>query len=174
MTKDSKVRTVLGVAVAAALVGTVAIGVTYADQQAPNRGGMMMRGHRMMAGGPLGAMRRGLAQLGLSADQKQQIKGIVQSHKDELEGPVANMRQARRAVGDAIAGDKFDEVAIRAASANLAKAQADLAVTGAKIRGEIFDRVLTPDQQAKAKALRLQALQRADRFMARRQRASGF
>jgi Spy/CpxP family protein refolding chaperone len=172
MTKDSKVRTVVGLAVAAVLVGAVAIGVTYADQQMPKRGGMMMRGRGMMAGGALGAMRRGLAQLGLSDDQKQQIKGIVQGHKDELKGLAARMKQARRAVADSIAnGD--EDTAIRIKSGDLSAVQADLAVMGAKLRKQVFA-VLTPDQQAKAKALQQQALERADRFLERRKKAMDF
>ena len=158
MTKDSKVRTVLGVAVAAALVGTVAIGVTYADQQAPNGGGMMMRGHRMMAGGPLGAMRRGLSQLELSDQQKTQIKAIFQGHKADIQDFATKMRPARQALNNAITSGA-DETAIRAAAAGVAAVEADMAVFRAAVRAQVFA-VLTSDQQAKAKA--------------RRQRASGF
>ncbi|HEX7485126.1 MAG TPA: Spy/CpxP family protein refolding chaperone [Vicinamibacterales bacterium] len=165
MTKDSKVRAVLGLVVAALVVGTIAVGAAYA-QQAGQRPAAMMGRRGMMAGGPLGAMRRGLGQLGLSDQQKQQIKGIVQGHKEEVKGFAVQIRQTRRALADTIANDR-GETAIRDKSADLAKVQADLAVFRAKVRKEVFD-VLTPEQQAKAKTLRLHARGRMDRFLERR------
>jgi Spy/CpxP family protein refolding chaperone len=166
MTKDSKVRTSWGLVVAAVVVGTIAIGAVYAQQAGQRPGAMMTGGRGMMAGGPLGPMRRGLAQLGLSDQQKQQIKGIVQGHKEDMRGFAVQIRQTRRALADAIANDA-GETAIRARSADLAKVQADLAVFGAKLRKKVFD-TLTPEQQAKAKTLRLNGLGRIDRFRNRR------
>jgi protein CpxP len=171
MTKNSKVRMVVGLAVAALVVGTIAIGVTYAQQADQRRGVMMMGGHGKMAG-PLGAMRRGLAQLGLSDDQKQQIKGIVSGHKEALEGFAGQVRQARQALGDAVANDA-DEATIRLKSADLAKVQADFAVLGAELRKQVFA-VLTPEQHTKAKALRLKARDRVDRFLERRKKDLDF
>lgn len=167
MTKDSKVRTLVGLAVAAFVVGTVAIGAVYAQQPGPGRRGMMgggmMMGRGMMDGGPLGMMHRGLARLGLSDAQKEQVKGIVQGHRDEMKGLAERLRQARRGIADTIANDG-DEAAIRAKSAELAGAQADLAVLGAKVRKEVLA-VLTPEQQAKAKSFRLGARERVDRLI---------
>jgi Spy/CpxP family protein refolding chaperone len=173
MTKDTKVRLGVGLVVGALVVGTIAIGVTYAQQQpGPPRGGMAMGARGMMGQGPLMAMRRGLAKLGLSDQQKEQIKGIVAGHKDRMKTLADQMRTARRALGDAIANDA-DEPTIRQKSADLAKVQADLAVFGAQVRKEVFG-ALTPDQQAKAKALRMNALGRIDRFVARHKKALGF
>jgi len=172
MTKDSKVRTLAGLAVVALVVGVIGIGVTFAHRAGQGQGAAAMGGRGMMAGGPLGAMHRTLAQLGLTDDQKQQIKGIAQGHKADLQAFAERMRQSRVALADAIVNGG-DEAAIRAKSADLAKVQADLAVLGAQVRKEVFA-VLTPDQQAKAKTLWLQALDRAGRHLQRGKRALEF
>jgi Spy/CpxP family protein refolding chaperone len=172
MTKDSKVRLGVGLVVATLVVGTIAIGVTYAQQAVPPRGGMMMGARGLMGGGRLLALRHGLAQLGLSDQQKQQIKGIVSGRKDKIQAFAGQVRDARRALGDAIANDA-DEATIRQKSADLAKVQADVAVFGAQLRKDVFS-VLTPDQQAKAKTLRMNALARGDRFLARRKKTLDF
>jgi Spy/CpxP family protein refolding chaperone len=156
------VRGALGVVVAVLAVGTVAIGVSYAQPPAQERGRGAILGRGVMRAGPLGTMRRGLAQLGLSDEQKQQIKTIVQSRRADVQSFRQQLRQARRGVADAIANDA-DEAAIRARSAELAKVQADLAVFLAEIRKQVAG-VLTPEQKTKAKELRLEARRRFDRF----------
>lgn len=175
MTKDSKVRTLAVLAVVAVVAGVMAVGVTYAQQPpaggaGPRMGGpgMMMGGRGMMAFGPLGMLRRGLAELGLSDQQKEQIKGIVQSHRDDVKGLREQMQQARRALMNAVVGDA-DEATIRARSADVAKVQADLAVLGAQVRKQVFA-TLTPEQQTKAKAMRENMLARRERFRERREK----
>jgi periplasmic protein CpxP/Spy len=170
MPKNSKFRTVLGWTAAALLVGSVAAGVAYAQQAGPKAGQAMMGGR--MARRPLMAMRRGLAQLGLSDAQKAEIKGIVQGQKPEWQALAQRLQQARRSVGDAIANDA-PEATVRAESAKLAAVQADLAVMREKVHQQVFA-VLTPDQQAKAKTLRAQRMARVDRFLARRKAAKGW
>jgi Spy/CpxP family protein refolding chaperone len=162
MVKDSKVRTLMSLVVVGLIVGAVAIGVASAQQAGGKYGKTAIGGRAVMPFGPLGAVRRGLAQLGLSDDQKQQIKSVFQDRRTELKDLRQQMRQARRAVAEAIASDE-GEAAIRAKSAELAKVQADLAVLGAKIRKQVFA-ILTPEQQAKAKELRQKALKRLDRL----------
>lgn len=163
MTKNSKVRTVAGLAIAAAVVGVIAAGVTFAQQPAgPPSGGMKMgrcqMGGRGPTGGPLMGIRRGLAQLGLTDQQKTQIQAVFAGHKADFQGFAARMKTARQALDGAIwAGT--DEATIRAKSADVAAVQADLAVLRAAVHAQVFA-VLTPDQQAKATALRQQAQQR--------------
>ncbi len=171
MTKNSKVRMFMGLAAAAAIVGTLVVGVSYAQQPATGAGPMRMGHGGMMWGGPFAAIRRGLAQLGLSDQQKAQIKGIFQSHKADLQGFAARMQPARQALNSAITNGA-DEATIRKASADVAAVQADFAVFRASVRAEVFA-VLTPDQQAKATQLQLQAQQRAGRFMGRRKQGPG-
>ena len=161
MNRSRLVPTVAGFVIALVAVATAAIGVAYAQQAgAGPRGGQMAAGGRgMMQGGRLAMMRFGLGQLGLSAEQKQQVRGLLQGRAAEFRSLGVQLRTARRAVNSAIANDET-EAAIRAASAELAKVEADMAVLRAGVRKQVFG-VLTPEQQARAKALRLKALERA-------------
>lgn len=102
MTKDSKVRLVVGLAVAAAVVGFIAVGASYAQQPPPPPHRGMWMGHGPMMGGPFAQIRRGLRQLGLSDQQKSQIQTIFQGHKTDLQGFAARMQPARKALNDAI------------------------------------------------------------------------
>jgi protein CpxP len=97
--------------------------------------------------------RRVARQLGLSDGQKQQIRGIVQSHRDEWKALAERARAARQAVNQSVTADNVDEAAIRNSSAQLAAVQADVAVARAHARAEIWN-VLTPDQQSKAATLK--------------------
>lgn len=91
-------------------------------------------------------------QLGLSDDQTQQVQGIFANHKAEMSAQFDRLKTARTGLFDAIHADSFDESAVRAAAANVAQVEADMAVSRAKIASEVRN-VLTPDQQAKAKEL---------------------
>jgi len=90
--------------------------------------------------------------LGLSADQTQQVQGILANHKAELNAEFDRLKTAKSALFDAVHADTFDESAVRAAAANVAQVEADLAVSRAKMASEVRG-VLTPDQQAKAKEM---------------------
>ncbi len=171
MTKNSRVQ--VGAAVMIATLGLVAIaiGVAHAQPPAATPGGMMM-GRGMMGGRGLAALRMGLAQLNLTDQQKQQVRGIVQGHREQLRAFAAQARQARVALGDAVAGGA-DEATIRARAADLAKVQADLAVFGAQVRKEVMG-VLTPEQQAKAKELRQQRQDRMQKWLQERKKMLEF
>ena len=112
-------------------------------------------------------------QLGLSADQTQQVQGIFANHKAELSAQMTQLKTARTALFDAIHADTFDENAVRAASTNVAQVEADIAVSRAKIASEVRN-VLTPDQQAKAKELLANFRGRAGRMHDRMGMAGGF
>jgi len=154
MDRSRLVPTVIGFGVALLAVATLAIGVAHAQQAGTGQqhGQMGTGGRGMMPRGPLAMMRAGLGQLGLSAEQKQQVRGILQGRAAEFKGLGLQMRSARRAVNNAIANDE-GEAAIRTASAEMAKIEADLAVLWAGVRKQVFG-VLTPEQQARAKELR--------------------
>ncbi len=170
MHRSRLVPTVIGFVIALLAVAPLAIGVAYAQQAGAGQrdGRMTMGGRGMMPLGPLAMMRFRLGQLGLSAGQKQQVRGILQGRVAEFEDLGAQMRNARRAVNNAIANDE-GEAAIRAASAEMAKVEADVAVLRAGVRKQVFG-VLTPEQQAKAKELRLEALERAEKMVQRRKK----
>lgn len=160
-------RMALGVGAAVIAVGTAA--ALYAFSQNTAQGPRPFMGRRApMAGlaGPLGPMRMIASRLGLSDAQKEQIKGVVESHRDEWKALAGRAVAARKGLRQAVTADPIDEAAIRQRSADLAAVQADIAVARAHAREEIFQ-LLTPDQQAQARALRSQMEQRVDR---RRQR----
>ena len=111
--------------------------------------------------GPFGPLRMLASQLGLSDAQKEQIKGVMQSHRDEWKALADRAITARKALHDAVTVDPIDEAAIRQRSADVATVEADIAIAQAHARAEIFQ-FLTPEQQAQAAALRSQMEQRFD------------
>lgn len=171
MTQQNTVRWMAGAAVAAVILGGASLAVTHAQQAAPRRAPAPAAG-RMAGQGPVARLRLGLAQLGLSKEQQEHVKAILQSHKADLQGLAKHAAQARRAVRDAVAAGESEQ-AIRDKSSALAQVQADAAVFSAKIRSEVVA-VLTPEQQAKAKQLRLKALERIERVIEQRKKDLGF
>jgi Spy/CpxP family protein refolding chaperone len=105
------------------------------------------------------------AQLNLSDDQRQEIRSIMDQHRTERQTVMQRLREARRAQADAVQAVPADEAAIRARSAEVAKAETDAALLRAKVHTAIFN-VLTPDQQAKAKELREEHRQRRNQRQA--------
>jgi len=115
-------------------------------------GGPMGRGPM----GPAGPADLPLGRLNLSPQQQDQVKAIMDSHQDELKGLADREMAARKALEASIAADALDENTIRSRSADLGAVEADMAVSRAHIRAEVFQ-VLTPDQQTLAKTLQAQA-----------------
>ena len=96
-------------------------------QDAPPQGGPPM--HRMGPGrpgfgpgpgGPLGDLGFALRQLELTDSQREQVRGVMQSHETEFRELGERMRTARQALDAAISADTVDESAIRARSAEWA------------------------------------------------------
>jgi periplasmic protein CpxP/Spy len=155
-------------------------------QDAPPQSGSTTR--RMGPGGPsgfgfgrgpggpfgmLGELGRGLRQLELTDAQREQLRGVMQSHQAEFREIGDRLRTAYQALDATVTADAVDESAIRARSADVAAIQADAAVLRAKVHQEIFS-LLTAEQQAKAKELKAQAetrmKERASRLRERRGR----
>jgi periplasmic protein CpxP/Spy len=115
------------------------------------RGGPGMRG----PGGPMGPMGfgPGFRQLDLTDDQKAQLKSIAESHRDEFRAAGEKARAAHDGMQALIEADAIDEAAIRAKSAEIAAAEADVMILNAKVRKESMQ-VLTTEQLAKLKELR--------------------
>jgi len=157
------------VAMVAVAVVMAAIGVVVSAQMGPRRGmgtgqgpggpggaGMMGPGPGMRGGpggGPFGMMGPELRMLDLTDAQHQQVRAVLDSHKDELRAIGDRMQTARKALHDAITADAVDETAIRTKAAEVALVDADAAVLHAKMHAAVFA-VLTPEQQQKAKELR--------------------
>jgi Spy/CpxP family protein refolding chaperone len=98
-------------------------------------------------GGPLGEL--GLRGVDLTAEQRQQVRAVMESHQAELQALHQREQEARDAMRAAVTADIFDEGAIRARSAEVAAVAADSAVARARIRAEVLP-LLTPDQRQQA------------------------
>ena len=90
--------------------------------------------------------------LGLSADQKAQVKAILRSHAAEIEAQLTASAAARRALHDAIKTQPVDEAAIRARAAEEGVVRANGSVLFAKIRAEVLP-ILTAEQMQRLQAL---------------------
>ncbi len=149
--KNSKKRIALWTAGAVLVAGLVSVGAqSGGGDQEGRRAGRPHHGRRMGPG--LGLM-HGLRTLDLTDAQREQIRGIMQNHREEIRGVATEVRTARRALHGASAAESVDQGRIEEASRNLAAAIAKGATLRAQIRNEVFQ-VLTPEQQQKAKELR--------------------
>ncbi len=132
----------------AAQGGRRGAGMMGQDMMGP--GGPGMRGGPGGRGGMFGLPMR---ELDLTDAQRQQVRTIMESHRDAQRAIGDRMQAARKALRAAIEAETADEAAIRAAAADIGTIEADAAVLQAKIRGEVFA-LLTPEQAKKAKELR--------------------
>ena len=98
--------------------------------------------------------------LNLTADQKSQIKTILAGEKDTLKPLLAALHDARKNLRTAIRASDASEASVRATSAKVAGAEADLAVERLKLYGKISP-ILTDEQREKISAFE----QRADEFV---------
>ena len=104
-------------------------------------------------GGPRGILGPiAIERLGLTEPQQQQVRAVIQSHDSELKTLNDRAFTARQALEAAVMADAVDENAIRFRSAEVASVQADLAVTRARVRAEVFQ-LLTPEQRTKAREM---------------------
>jgi Spy/CpxP family protein refolding chaperone len=137
--------------------------VVQAGERGPGMGRGMMGpggpGMRGGPGGPFGMAGLPLRELGLTDAQLQQVRTFMESHRDDQKAIGDRMRDARKALQDAIEADPLNEGAIRDAAAAVGAIEADAAVLQAKIRTEVFA-LLTPEQVKKAKELRAEMEQR--------------
>ena len=145
-----------GAALLAAGLGTAAL----AQGPEGRRGG---RGFGHGSGGRGGFP---LAQLELTDAQRQQVRDVMQKHREDLRAAGAKLDQAHRAQREAATTMPVNEGLIRSTSQALAEAQTEMALAQARVHGEIWT-LLTPEQQAKAKELRTQ---RENRMKERRER----
>lgn len=148
----------LAAAVAALMLAGAAPALTAHQDQPQRRGpGPRMGGGPggpggPMRGGPMG-LGPGFHQLDLTDDQKAQLKTIAESHRDEFRAAGQKVGVAREAMRALLEADQIDEGAIRAKSAEVAAAEAEVAILNAKVRQQSLQ-ILTSEQQAKLKELR--------------------
>ena len=86
--------------------------------------------------------------LELTDGQKSEIKKVLSGEKENLKPLLTALHEARTNLRDAIRAKDANESAVRAASAKVAGAEADLAVERMKIFAKIAP-VLTEEQRAK-------------------------
>ena len=125
-------------------------------------------------GGPGGVLTVPLGQLGLSEEQRDAVRGVLEEGREALREAGEQARASRQALRDAVGtGGDVDEDAIRAAAAELGTAEGAVALARASARARIWQS-LTPDQRTAAdvmRAAREQRMeQRRERFAERRDR----
>ena len=103
--------------------------------------------------------------LNLTNDQKTQIKTVLRSEKDTLKPMLAQLHSARQNLRAAIQAGDANETTVRAASAKVAAAEADLAVERMMIYGKIAP-ILTDEQRRQISEFRQRADGFADRAIA--------
>jgi periplasmic protein CpxP/Spy len=101
-------------------------------------------------GGPMGMLPMFGREIGLTDTQRDQIKAIADSHKDEWQVLGDRARKAHEALNDAVTADKVDDSLIRQKSAEVAAVDADMAVARAHAHAEVLQ-LLTADQRAQIK-----------------------
>jgi Spy/CpxP family protein refolding chaperone len=102
--------------------------------------------------GPGGPLDLPLQRLNLTDSQTDQVKAIMDSHRDEMKALGDRARAAHDALEAAVTADTVDDTTIRAKSADVAAVDADLAVERARVRAEIFG-ILTDAQRSEAKQM---------------------
>jgi protein CpxP len=140
-------KTVLGAGlVAIAMAGAVP---ALMAQDGPQRRGPGFGG-QMRGPGGMGGEFRGLD---LTDDQRAQLRKIREARQSEFKAAGDKLGAARQGMRALIQAETIDESAIRAKSAEVAAAEADVAILNAKVRAESLQ-ILTAEQQAKLKELR--------------------
>jgi Spy/CpxP family protein refolding chaperone len=139
---------------ALALCGAVAAGAALAQEEGAGRGQRRQRaaegaGRQMKQEGERGGPGRGLLHdLNLTEEQREQIKAIHEKYQPQLEAARKTVREAVKALRDAVRANPVNEGAIRAAATQVGNAVGDLAIIRANQHAEIRA-VLTAEQQAK-------------------------
>jgi protein CpxP len=161
---STKFRKVIGVGAALGLVAAITAGALAAQGPGPRRGGRGFGGPGgpgfgigpgFGPGGPRGGgdLLRGLRDLNITDQQREQIRTITEQHRAEFQQLGERGRTAHEALRQALDAETVDEGAIRERHAAVAAVEADTAVLGARVRAEVFQ-VLTPEQQQKTRDLK--------------------
>ena len=157
MTTRFKTTLAAGIALLALAAGAPML--MAQDQQPQQRQGRGPGGHGGPGmrgpggpGGPMG-LGAGFRNLDLTDDQKAQLKKIAEARRSDFEAASQKVRAAREGMRALVEADSINESGIRAKSAEIASAEADVMILNAKVRQESLQ-VLTSEQQAKLKEQR--------------------
>ena len=133
------------------LAGAAPIALAQDQPQTRERRGPGFSGPRGMRGGP-GMEFRGLD---LTDDQRAQLRKIREARQNEFKATGEKLRAAREGMRQLLTADSINEQAIRSKAAEVAAAEAEMAILNARVRQESLQ-ILTADQQAKLKQFREQ------------------
>jgi protein CpxP len=109
-----------------------------------------------------------LRQLDLTDAQEQQVREVMQRHREDMQAAGKRLHEAHEAQRAAVETVPFNESTIRSTSQALATAQTDMALLRARIHTDVWN-LLTPEQQAKAKELKANREARMKERLERRQ-----
>ena len=158
----------IGLGIGAAAMALLVAGTGYQNLSAQAPGGGGPGSGRAGWQGPGGPGRGGpggilgpmlLQRLNLTTDQRDRVRQIMESHRDEQKAIGDRAMKAREALNEAITGP-FDESSIRARSADVAAVDADMAVAQSRVYGEVLQ-ILTAEQQQQLKQLQADMKARA-------------
>ena len=105
--------------------------------------------------------------LGLSEDQKEQVKDIHKAYKDKIKAAHKSMSESRKAFRKLSLSDDVNEAELRELSKKISDSMVELAVLKNAIRNEM-KAVLTEDQQEKFKQKRAEMKERMKKRMKNR------
>ncbi len=172
MTRRTLTTALLAAVLATGIAVTVAADPFGGDQgtgAAQGGGPGMRRG----PGGPGAFGLPGLGQLDLSDAQREQIRSIHESHRDEARQIGERTREAQRALDLATESGTVDEGDLRAKATVLGAAISEGAILRAKVNAEILN-VLTAEQKEKLNEFRAKMQERRqaapERFKGRAER----
>ena len=111
-------------------------------------GGMVTDSHAYRGKGGDPVVRRLLRGIGLTDQQKGQIKEIIQTYRNELLSGRIAVLQARQDLLTVMASSTYDKSAVEAAYNTMANAEQNMTGIRAQIFNTVITNVLTPDQQA--------------------------
>jgi protein CpxP len=111
-------------------------------------------------------LKKMMAVVGLSDEQKAEVKDILTQNRALLEPILKHLVAERRALRNLIQSGSSDETAIRTQAASVAKLQADLAVERAKVYQAVL-KILTPEQTQKLKDFQEERDRKVDNFLSR-------
>jgi protein CpxP len=171
----------LGLGIGIVALAIALAGPHYSDlnAQGSGSGGGQFGGPGRGQGGPGGPGRRGgpggpgalgpmmLERLNLSQAQRDSVRAIMDSHREEQMGIGQKARAAHEALDAAIAADTLDEGLVRTRAADLAFIDSDAAVLRARVYQEVLQ-VLTAEQRTTLKELQAKMKERQAEMERRR------
>ena len=104
-------------------------------------------------------------ELNLTDGQKAEIKTIMQGNHASMKTVMQQLAQNRAALLAAAANGAYDPVKIQSLATQQAQLEAAMIVNRESIKHQIYTKVLTADQQAKAEQLRTQEINRINEYL---------